>query len=102
VAADTTPEALAAAVVSEYYAATTGHPRTISALDLGQAGAVEDAVSALATALQANLDAYKYYVSSTRSATQKFDSRDYYAINNDDEYLDLYDLARLLKQNVPD
>jgi PKD repeat protein len=102
VAADTTPEALAAAVVSEYYDATTGHPRTISALDLGQAGAAEDAVNALATALQANLDAYKYYVSSTRSATQKFDSQDYYVINNDDEYLDLYDLARLLKQNVPD
>jgi hypothetical protein len=37
-----------------------------------------------------------------RNAAQKFDSRDYFAINLDDEYLDLYDFARLIKQNVPD
>ena len=102
VTATTTPRQLASGVVDEYHNALAGYPRTIAALDLGQAGAVEDAVSALASALQASLDANKYYVRNTRDATQKFDSRDYFVIDINDEYLDLYDFARLIKQNVPD
>jgi len=105
VASGTTPEQLAAVVVDEYHNTLTsygGYPFTISALRLGQAGAVEDTVTALATALQVNLNANKYYVSNTRDATQKFDSRNYLVIDNDDQYLDLYDFARLIKQNVPD
>jgi hypothetical protein len=101
VTASTTPKGLATAVVNEYNGALAEYPRTISAVDLGQAGTVADTVTALATALQADLAASITYVSDTLSETQKFDSRDYYVINNDDEYLDLYDLARLLKQNVP-
>jgi hypothetical protein len=102
VAAATTPAQLAEAVVDEYYDALAGYPRTISALDLGQAGAVEDAVTALATALRVDLETYKYHVLNSRDAAQKFDSRDYFVIDLDDEYLDLYDLARLIAQNVPD
>jgi hypothetical protein len=102
VTADTTPKQLAMAVVDEYHNALTGYPRTISALDLGLAGVVEDAVTALATALQANLDANKYYVSNSRDAAQKFDSQDYYVIDLRDEYLDLYSFAQLIKQNIPD
>jgi PKD repeat protein len=102
VATDTTPEILATAVVSEYHNALTGYPRTISALDLGQAITVTNAISTLATSLQNVLDEHKYHVNNARTATQKFDSRDYYVINNDDEYLDLYDLTRLLQQYVDD
>jgi PKD repeat protein len=102
VTAATTPEELATAVVNGYHNALTEYPHTISALDLGQAVTVTDKVSALATALLADLDAYKDPVSNTLTITQRFDSRDYYVINKDDEYLDLYDFAQLLKQNVPD
>lgn len=106
VTSDTTPEQLATAIVDEYYTALTefpnDYPLTISALHMGQAGAAEDAVSTLATALQTGLNANKYYVSNSRDATQKFDSRDYCVIDNNDEYLDLYDFARLIKQNHPD
>jgi PKD repeat protein len=102
VTANTTPAQLASAIVEEYDSALDGYPRTLSALDLGQAGAVADAVTALASALRANLDANKYHVRNTRDAAQKFDSQDYLVIDVDDEYLDLYDLARLLQQNIPD
>ena len=98
----TTPEILATAVVSEYHAALAGYPRTISALDLGQAITVTNAISGLVTSLQDVLDANKYNVDNARAAAQKFDSRDYYVLNDDDEYLDLYDLARLLQQYVDD
>ncbi|MBU1746364.1 MAG: NPCBM/NEW2 domain-containing protein, partial [Chloroflexi bacterium] len=104
VVADTSPEQLAHAIVDEYHYVLAGDelPHTISAMDLEQAGAVEDAVTTLAIALQADLAANKEYVSNSRSATQKFDSQEYYIISNDDEYLDLYDFARLIKQSVPD
>lgn len=102
VTGDTTPEQLSTIVVDKYHNAVAGLPRTISALDLSQAGATTDAVSDLATALQISLGANKYYVTNTRTATQKFDSRHYCEITVDDEYLDLYDFARLIRQNHPD
>jgi len=100
----TTPRDLAVAVAGEYYnhSMLAGYPRTISALDLSQAGTVKDAVSGLATALQGSMADNKYYIRNTRDATQKLDSRDYLRITLEDEYLDLYDFARLIKQNVPD
>lgn len=101
---DTTPWQLATAVVDKYHDALAKYeyPHTIAALYLAQVEAVENAVTALAIALQANLEANKYHVYNAREATQKFDSRNYFTIDNDDEYLDLYDLARLIEQNVPD
>ncbi len=105
VTTSTVPVELATAIVDEYHSeltSLTGYPHTISALDLGQAEAVEDVVTEMASALRASLAAHKYYVLNSRDGTQKFDSRDYYVINVDDEYLDLFDFARLIKQNVPD
>lgn len=100
----TTPRDLAASIASEYHnhRRLADHPRTISILDLSQAGAVKDAVSTLATALEGSIADNKYYIRNTRDATQKFDSRDYLRITLEDEYLDLYHFAQLIKQNVPD
>ena len=100
----TTPRDLAVAVADKYHnhGWLSGYPRTISALDLSRAGTVKDAVSSLAAALQGSLEENKYYISNTRDATQKFDSQDYYRITLEDEYLDLYHFAQLIKQNVPD
>ena len=100
----TTPRDLAVEVADKYHnhGRLSGYPRTISTLDLSRAGTVKDAVSSLAAALQGSLEENKYYISNTRDATQKFDSQDYHRITLEDEYLDLYHLAQLIKQNVPD
>jgi hypothetical protein len=98
----TTPRQLAEAVVGEYDAQLSRYPHTIAAMDLSQAGEVQDAVSALAVALQASLTETSQDIDRARSSTQKFDSDDYYQLTEEDAYLDLYDLARMLQQNVQD
>ena len=102
VSATTTPRELAVSVADAYFnhVSLQGYPRTISVLDLSRAGAVKDAVSNLAAALRSDLNTWKNYIYNTRTATQKFDSRDYYKITNEDEYLDVYDFAQRIKQNV--
>ncbi len=102
VTASTTPRQLAIQIADAYFnhPAIQSYPRTISALDLSRAVSVRQAVDGLSTALRNNLSAIKTYVQNARSATQKFDSRDYYKITDDDEYLDLYHLAQRLKQYV--
>ena len=101
--AATTPRQLAVSIADTYFAhpSIQNRPRTIAAVDLSQTLAVRQAVDSLAGAMRANLDSIKTYIQNTRSATQKFDSRDYYKITQDDEYLDLYHLAEKLKQYVP-
>jgi len=103
VTASTTPRQLAESVAEAYFnhPAIEAYPRTISTLDLSQAASVRQAVDSLAAALRNNLNSIKTYVQNTRSATQKFDSRDYLKITQDDEYLDLYHLGDRLKQYVP-
>ncbi|RKY39555.1 MAG: hypothetical protein DRP85_09750, partial [Candidatus Makaraimicrobium thalassicum] len=101
VTATTTPRALAAGVADTYFDSVSGYPSTIAAWDLGQVTPLLDAVTSLATALQTDLDANQYHIQNTRTATQKFDSQDYFTLDDQDEYIDLYDFARLVKQNVP-
>ncbi|MDW8072388.1 MAG: clostripain-related cysteine peptidase, partial [Anaerolineae bacterium] len=98
----TTPRQLAVGVVDAYFnhPGVQGYPRTISALDLSRVTAVRQAVDTFATALRDNLNTIKTYIQNARNATQKFDSRDYYRITNDDEYLDLYHFAERVKQYV--
>ena len=102
VTAATTPAEFAAALVSDYYhhPGLAGYPRTISAMDLGQVVGLKDQVNLLATVLHDNLSEYRITLQNTHSATQKFDSRDYFRLTNEDEYLDLYDFARRIRQNI--
>ena len=102
IAADTTPEQLAEAVVDEYHDAVIGYPHTVSALDIGQVDAVSDALDVLVDSLQSDIHSYRLYIEYARTVSQKFDSQDYYIINNDDEYLDLYDFAKWIQQNISD
>jgi hypothetical protein len=99
----TTPRQLAVSIADTYFAhpSLQNYPRTIAAVDLSQTLAVRQAVDSLAGAMRTNLNSVKTYIQNTRSATQKFDSRDYYQITQDDEYVDLYHLAEKLKQYVP-
>jgi len=103
VTASTTPRQLAMDVADAYFnhPLIQPYPRTISVLDLSRAEAVRQAVDNFSTALRNNLNAVKIYVQNARSATQKFDSRDYYKITDDDEYLDLYHFAQRVNQYVP-
>ena len=103
VTASTTPQQLAVQIADAYFnhPAIQSYPRTISALDLSWAEAVRQAVDNFSTALRNDISAIKTYIQNARSATQKFDSRDYFKITDDDEYLDLYHLAQRVKQYVP-
>lgn len=102
--ASTTPEQLANDIVTAYYnhPAIEYYPRTISAMDSSHADDVLNAIDLLAIELQGNLQDVKNYIQNARFAVQKFDSRDYYVIDQDDEYVDLYHLAYLLDKYIPD
>ncbi|MBO9323913.1 MAG: hypothetical protein J7463_00260 [Roseiflexus sp.] len=107
VTASTTPRQLALRVVDTYFthpALVNRYPRTISALDLSKANAVRQATDAFAAALRANLanESVRNAVRNARSAAQKFDSREFYRITDDDEYLDLYHLAQKVRDYAPD
>jgi hypothetical protein len=102
VTSSTTPQQLAINITDAYFnhPGLQNYPRTIAALDLSKSNGVRQAVDTLADSLRANLTSIKIEVGDARFDTQKFDSRDYYHITQNDEYVDLYDLAKNLKQSV--
>jgi clostripain len=101
--ATTTPQQLATDVANAYFdhPSLQGYPRTISAMDLSKVTPVRQALDTLASALLSNIQSVKVYVQNARNATQKFDSRDYYKITQEDEYVDVYHLAAQLRLYVP-
>jgi hypothetical protein len=101
----TAPDELASQVVLSYSArlsGTVGYPHTIAALDLSSVPTVTTAIDDLAKALVAALPVARDAVGQAWTATQRFDSRDYYTIDAQDEYLDLFDLAGRLANTVTD
>ena len=102
VTASTTPRQLAIDVANIFFnhPLIQSLPRTISVLDLSKTIQVRQAVDTFAIALSNNLSNIKAYIQNARSATQKFDSRDYFRITDDDEYLDLYHFAQRTKQYI--
>ena len=101
----TSPDELAARVVLSYSARISSageYPHTIAALDLGGVPTATTAVSNLATALISALPTAQADIGQAWTATQRFDSRDYYTIDEQDEYLDLFDLAGRLATSVTD
>ncbi len=91
----TGPRDLAIRVVENYFnhPKLLGHPRTISALDLSKGTTVCQALDAWADALRKNLSAVKGNIAERRQVVQKFDSRDYGTLDDEDEFVDLYDLV---------
>jgi sugar lactone lactonase YvrE len=101
----TSPNELAASVVLSYSAQLSGtvsYPHTIAALDLSAVPTVTVAVDDLADALIASLPQSSDSIGQAWIATQHFDSRDYYTIDTQDEYLDLFDFAAQLSSTVTD
>lgn len=104
VSSTSTPRVLASTIAERYYRANRlqGYPRTISVLESSKVRDVRQAVDNLAQALIAKLGSHKTYIQILRDSTQKFDSREYYKITKNDEYIDLYDFAVRTKDTLPD
>jgi hypothetical protein len=98
----TTPQELAGEIANEYSEALHGYPHTITALDLstmdGLGGAVDDLAQTLVDALCDNSNE----IHAVWTDSQKLDSRFYLVIDNEDEYIDLYHFAQVLKENTSD
>jgi len=100
--AATTAEEVAVGIAEAYHNDTllTKSLRDVAVLDLTQIGPVMQALDGLAVSLRDNLGLIRGSMSAVRSATQKLDSRDYFKINDYDEYLDLYDLTLRLQEHL--
>ncbi|MEM9773722.1 MAG: FG-GAP-like repeat-containing protein, partial [Chloroflexota bacterium] len=84
--------------ISDQYAANleqvNNKPFTISVLDLAQISTLSDNLQNLTTLL---IDGgYAPEIMSALTSVQKFDSTDYFTINQNDEFIDLYDFVNLL------
>jgi hypothetical protein len=98
----TTPRELAGQIADEYFATLPGLPRTITALDLSAVDGLVGATDVLIQNLAAGLPTYTGEIGQAWDGAQKLDSRFYFVIDNEDEYIDLYHFAQLLAQDVPD
>lgn len=107
ITATTSPSTFAASTAARYGLSVQragGYPFTISALDMGQYGRADQALSdfsrELITYAQAD-PANKSAVAALRGPTQKFDSTSpTMIIDNNDFYLDLTDYARRVHDNI--
>jgi uncharacterized repeat protein (TIGR01451 family) len=89
-----TPTQQAIHIADRYAAHLPIYPYTIAALDLAR---TDDLTAALANLTQALLaDDYHAEITTALAQVQRFDSRDYYQINADDEFIDLYHFVSLL------
>jgi hypothetical protein len=108
----TSPRALALAVVDRYAQRMGQRPYTIAALDLVVAAAAPSKLDLLANATNALAERLKDYVyaspaqqealANLRAQAQKFDSRNTYQLTEDQEYIDLGHLASLIAGGIPD
>lgn len=100
------PLDLASEIAQIYHDSLTAdsdsYPHTIAALDLLQVENVNQQLNDFITLLDTSLITHTVAISEARLETQKFDSRDYFVIDNRDEYLDLYHLAQNIQQRLPE
>lgn len=107
------PQDLAIGIADVYanydFLKVNGQPTTISVLDLSKADAVFTALDTVAQTMKDNVAGWSDLIFAARASTQKFDSTPegsppalkYFTITDQDEYVDLYDLAnQLLKKGV--
>jgi parallel beta-helix repeat protein len=97
---NTTPRDLAAQIADHYSAALAGYPHTISALDLSAMDDLGTTVDGLAESLINGLCTNSMEVYTAWTDTQKLDSRDYFVIDDNDEYLDLASFAQQFTQTA--
>lgn len=96
----TNPEAMAISLVDNYHDSLVGFPRTMAVIDLAQSERVAVAVDGLARALGTQLDAHRQEIDRIFKEVQKFDSNVDRRVNARDNYVDLYDLARHIRDTI--
>ncbi|MFN8501899.1 clostripain-related cysteine peptidase [Kouleothrix sp.] len=96
------PRELAIHIAAMYHshAQITNYPHTIAALDLSKTDELMQALNIFSEDVRGVIDSNQKTLQDIRTATQKFDSRDYMDITQKDEYLDLYDLAQRTYQRI--
>ena len=99
--ADMQPRELAIRMVDQYHESLYGYPRTMGAYNLDAMGSVAHAVDVLARALNEAVGAYRHQIMTSFVSSQRFDSNVDLRLTDTDGYVDAYDFARLVKQNVP-
>ncbi len=95
------PRAYAAQIAAKYHAALPTYPHTIAVLDMGAYPAVVTGTANLVNLLQSTLPTHTQALSQTLAFVQRLDSRYYFLINRDDEYIDFIHWLQLVKQNAP-
>lgn len=99
----TTPLALAEGIVAGYANALPGYPLTMGAIaiDMTALTPLVTATNDLAVALIASLSTTRPYVAQAYADSQQFDSNWDLVLAPPDAYVDLYDFATQLQQQVP-
>ncbi len=103
---DITPKNFAKKIVEEFISSySSSDEATQSAIDLSQIGNLTSAIDKLAKCLISEFNNNSYTLINTFQnnifpVIQRFDDLDPYGIGPEDSYVDLYDLAYLINQNV--
>ncbi len=75
-------------------------PYTISVIALGQMATLRQTVDQLSTLLETNMNTYKQQIQTARNVAQHLDSNADVALTEQDSYLDLYDFAKKVKEQI--
>jgi probable HAF family extracellular repeat protein len=98
----TTPSQFATAVVNGYANDVSSKSYTMSAADISQLGNLVNATNSLALLLTSNITTTAPILTNISQAVQRYDNKAPSGIDTADQYIDLYDFARLVKAGVAD
>jgi probable HAF family extracellular repeat protein len=98
----TTPAQFAAAVVNGYANDVSGKSYTMSAANISQLGNLVNATNYLALLLTSNITTTAPILTNISQTVQRYDNKNPSGIDTTDQYIDLYDFARLVKAGVAD
>jgi hypothetical protein len=93
----TAPKQLALHIAESYWNRTGDWPTTVSVYEMAGFANLQSALDQFAEAVDAYLAINFQQMIAIRDAVQVFDSRDYYVLDEKDEYVDLQHLAELVK-----
>ena len=104
ITAATTPEQLATLFAAGYAAEmdASSNSYTISALDVAGLGEIVTATNSLAGPLNEQMEGLASTLTTITSSVQRFEMNGDGAIDAEDDYIDLYDFARLAKLHIDD
>lgn len=96
-----TPETQAMWMVNQYHASLSGFPRTMAVIDLDRTAALSVALDNLAVELNNHVPTYRAQISEAFLSAQKFDYNYDLVISDTEGYVDLWNFAAKLIDNLP-